>query len=91
MKGRKRVWSALRKKPLDRPPKGEILITDDFIKKFSGNDSESIVTCISADLVTLPVDKSFLRHQWMYGCKGLPYFWPRAEAFKLNIGLNRLA
>lgn len=68
MRGRERVWSALRKKSLDKPPKGEILITDDFIKKFPGNDLEAVVTCINADLVTLPVDKPFLRHQWRYWC-----------------------
>ncbi len=68
MNGRERVWSALRKEPLDRPPKGEILITDDFIKKFPGNNLEAVVTCINADLVTLPVDKSFLKHQWRRWC-----------------------
>lgn len=68
MNGRERVWSALKKGTLDRPPKGEILITDDFIKKFPGNDLEAVVTCINADLVTLPVDKSFSKHQWRRWC-----------------------
>lgn len=57
MTGRKRVWAALRGGPLNRPPKGEILITPGIVKAFHRPDLESVLDYLNADLVVLPADE----------------------------------
>lgn len=65
MTGRKRVWAAFRGSPLDRPPKGEILITPEIVKGFPHPDLQAVLAYIDTDLVVLPIDQPDLNpSQW---------------------------
>ncbi|MDD2498649.1 MAG: uroporphyrinogen decarboxylase family protein [Desulfitobacteriaceae bacterium] len=55
--GRERVWTALRGMPSDRRPKGEILITEELIKKNSQPGLEQMLEFLDADLVTFPISQ----------------------------------
>ncbi len=57
MTGRERVWAALRGGPLDRPPKGEILLTPGLVKEFSCPDLQSVLAYLNADLRVLPINQ----------------------------------
>ncbi len=61
-----RVWAALNKEKVDRPPAGEILITDEFIKQFTGGNLESVLACLNTDLVTLKINESKSKSRWSY-------------------------
>lgn len=55
MTGRKRVWAALQGCPLDHPPKGELLITEEIIKGFPCPDLQAVLAYLNTDLVVLPI------------------------------------
>lgn len=58
MTGRKRVWAAFQGGPLDRPPKGEILITPEIITEFNCPGLQDVLAYLNTDLVVLPVEHS---------------------------------
>lgn len=58
MTGRERVWAALRGGPLDRPPKGEILITPGLVREFPCPDLPAMLAYLNADLVVLPAGEN---------------------------------
>lgn len=64
MTGRKRVWAAFQGSPLDRPPKGEILITPEIVKNFSCPDLQSVLAYLDTDLVVLPVEHADTNPPW---------------------------
>lgn len=69
--GRLRVWNALRKTKSDRPPKGEMVIEDAFLRE-AGLSREALLEELQADLVSLPVDFRS-RVDWSYW-SGKDYF-----------------
>ncbi|MDF9407697.1 hypothetical protein L7E55_04875 [Pelotomaculum isophthalicicum JI] len=57
MTGRKRVWAAFQGSHLDRPPKGEILITPEIVKEFRRPDIQTVLAYLNTDLVVLPIEQ----------------------------------
>lgn len=57
MTGRKRVWAAFQGSPLDRPPKGEILISPEIVKVFRCSDLQDVLAYLNTDLVVLPIER----------------------------------
>lgn len=55
MTGRDRVWTALKRGHLHRPPKGEILIEFDWLRKAGFKNLEEAIAYLRADLVVLPI------------------------------------
>lgn len=77
MTGRNRVWAALRGGPLDRPPKGEILITSKLIEEFPCDDLRSVLAYLNADLVVLPIDQKPNSSLWKT--------WSRTDYFVFGL------
>lgn len=63
---RRRVWAALRKSNIDRPPKGEILIDQALQKQLPVGSLEAILAYLDADLVTLPINEQLNDSVWNY-------------------------
>lgn len=78
MNGRERVWAAFLGSPLDRPPKGEILLTPEIVKEFSCPDLQTTLAYLNIDLVVLPVDQPDL-HPSQYRA------WARAGYFTFGL------
>jgi len=74
MTGRKRVWAALQGGPLDRPPKGEILITPEIAKEFPCPDINTVFSYLNVDLVTLQIDQTVFEPSKWRGWAGEEYF-----------------
>ncbi|MEL7568154.1 MAG: uroporphyrinogen decarboxylase family protein [Dehalobacterium sp.] len=70
---RKKVWSTLRGQPANSISKGEILITEDFMKNFSQPTLEAILSYLNADLVTLPIEEQTDKNLWR-SWASRPYF-----------------
>ncbi|MGI6436058.1 MAG: uroporphyrinogen decarboxylase family protein [Syntrophomonadaceae bacterium] len=69
--GRIRVWNTLRKINQDRPPKGELVIEDAFLRQ-AGVSREALLEELQADLITLPVNYQS-KIDWRY--------WRRQDYF----------
>jgi uroporphyrinogen decarboxylase len=54
--GRERVWKALNNEPGDRPPRGELLFTREFVRNSGCMNLWELVFQLDQDLVTLPLD-----------------------------------
>ncbi|MDD2586028.1 MAG: uroporphyrinogen decarboxylase family protein, partial [Syntrophomonadaceae bacterium] len=63
---RRRVWAALKKSNIDRPPKGEILIDQALQKQLPAGNLEAILAYLDADLVTLPINEQVNDSVWNY-------------------------
>jgi len=73
---RAKVWSTLRGQPtnsISSISKGEILITEDFLKSFPQPTLEGVLSHLNADLVTLPIEEQINKNIWRCWASR-PYF-----------------
>ncbi|MCP4117948.1 MAG: hypothetical protein GY737_21630 [Desulfobacteraceae bacterium] len=58
MTGRERVWKALKGEACDRPPRGELLFTGEFVRNSGCTTLGELVSRLGQDLVTLPMGET---------------------------------